>query len=320
MSKINNMDSFICYGDYKAQIQADNLLQVIGNNFSVLDSIQKAAVEECASYLKNKYDISKALQTTPQHDKTKTYKAGQTVYLNAPDYMANKSYSIDDLSTSNGNVYVCTTATNKEPFTISHWSLIGLQYSTYYVITPNDTFNYKNYYKKGDVIFWNDKIYTALLPSQLLDHQALLNINQAVSSALVNVFPDDSVQGIQYWGVGEPYSVPADTEITDTTFWIQGDNRDQKLLQICIDIAIYHAHARISPRNIPELRTYRYIGNEQDRLIDHKHTILYPVYSALGWLQAAMKGDDITPEMPIIQPDKGKRIRFGGNQKQSNSY
>jgi len=46
------MDSFIFYGDYAKQIQADNLLQVIGNDLTILDSIQLAAVEECVSYLK----------------------------------------------------------------------------------------------------------------------------------------------------------------------------------------------------------------------------------------------------------------------------
>ena len=315
------MDSFIFYGDYAKQIQNVNLQQIIGSNLTILEAIQKAAVEECISYLIQKYDTTNAFLAVSQHDKSKAYKAGQTVYLNASTYSPSLTYVLGAKVLQGGNVYVCTPAiTVAEPFTIGHWTLVGIQYETYFAKYPNDLFNYLKVYVKGDKVFWKDRVYTCIMPSQILDHAALLQIGQAGTNRVVNIFPDDSTKGLQYWGAGESYSVPETTEITDGTFWTTGDNRDQKLLMTCIDIALYHVHARISPSNIPELRVHRYMGDPADRISSEGQRILYPVYSALGWLQSVTIGNDITPNLPILQPISGRRIRFGGNQKIINSY
>ena len=97
-----------------------------------------------------------------------------------------------------------------------------------------------------------------------------------------------------------------------------GEDRDQQLLAVAVDIALYHLHSRIAPRNIPELRVYNYMGNPEDRTIV-MGDVKYPVYSALGWLQACAQGD-ITPALEKIIPLQGTRIRFGGNTKNINQY
>lgn len=312
-------DSFIFYGDYAKQIQDVTLQQVIGSNLSILDSIQRAAVEECISYLKQKYDVSTAFRATTQHDRTKVYKAGQTVYLNAPAYSATSTYALGTQVLQAGNVYKCTTAIiTPEAFTPSHWTLVGAQYDLYYAVYPQPVFDHTQVYAKGDQVFWKDKVYTCQIPTSILDHAAMLQIGVSGTSQIVNIYPDDTVKGVQYWGSGTAYTVPANTDITDAK-WTAGDNRDQKLLMTCIDIALYHVHSRISPRNIPELRVVRYMGEPADRETRGQR-ILYPTYCALGWLQAAAIGNDITPDLPVIQPEQGKRIRFGGNQKVINNY
>lgn len=315
------MESFIFIGDYIKQIQKENLYQIIGGNLATLESIQQAAVEECASYLKVKYDVSKALQKTVKHDKSASYLAGQTVYLDAPAYDSKVTYpTVGTLRVFEENVYKSTVAiTTAEPFESSKWSSIGEQYALYNAKLPELPFDYKKYYSAGDKVFYKGKTYTALKDTQYLDHQSQLNMGIAGIDPIVNVFPDDPIKGVQYWGVGVAYSIPANTEITNTTYWEQGDARDQKLLQICIDICLYHAHSRIAPQNIPMLRVKRYMGDDADRETRGQR-ILYPTYCALGWLQAAVIGNDITPNMPIIQPEQGKRIRFGGNFKNINSY
>jgi hypothetical protein len=313
------MDSFLFYGDYAKQIQTDNLQQIIGSDQTILDSIRKAAVEECMSYLKQKYDVSKAFQSITQHDKTKTYKAGQTVYLNATSYSATSNYALGAMVLQAGSVYVCTTAIiAHEAFTAAHWTIINPQYTIYYAAYPNDLFDYQTIYAVGNQVFWKDKVYTCRMATQILDHEAMLQIGQSETNQIRNIFPDDTISGVQYWGSGVAYSVAANTVITDSK-WTQGDNRDQKLLEICINIVLYKAHLRISPRNVPELRVIQYMGNAEDRGIRGQR-VLYPTYCALGWLQACVIGDDITPSLPILQPLQGNRIRFGGNQKLINSY
>jgi hypothetical protein len=312
------MDSFIFYGDYAKQIQTDNLQQIIGENQSILDSIQKAAVEECVSYLKQKYDVSQAFQPVAQHDKTKIYKAGQTVYLNAPAYSATSTYALGVQVLQSGNIYSCSTAiTVAEVWTVGHWLLIGPQYSTYYALFPYEAFNYQKVYAVGDQVFWKDKIYTCRITTSILDHEALLQIGQSGTNQILNVFPDYPVNN--NWSSGVAYSVPISTLITNTTYWTPGDNRDQKLLEVCINIVLYKAHLRISPRNVPELRVIQYMGNAEDREIRGQR-ILYPTYCALGWLQAATIGNDITPSLPLLQPAQGSRIIYGGNVKLINNY
>lgn len=44
---------------------------------------------------------------------------------------------------------------------------------------------------------------------------------------------------------------------TDTDYWIEEDNRYPLFVELAMDMALYNAHARINPRNIPELRIER---------------------------------------------------------------
>lgn len=314
------MNNFIYIGDIYKQMQADNLAQLTGNSLSILDGVISAAVEEAKSYLKGKYNVLSAFAPISQHDKTLTYKANSTVYLNADAYSATSTYTIGSQVLENGLIYICNHIINiPEAFNTSHWTLLGNQYDIFNAIQPQPLFDCKSVYRVGEEVFWNDKVYTCKIESGILDHQAKLNIGVQVDNPIVNVFPDDVLKGEQYWGIGTDYEVPTNTTITNDTYWQFGDNRDQKLLQVCIDIALYHLHCRIAPRNIPELRVMRYMGDPNDR-INQKQRIIYPVYSAIGWLQNVRNGEDITPEMVEIQPKSGARILSSSNSKHNNFY
>jgi phage gp36-like protein len=79
-----------------------------------------------------------------------------------------------------------------------------------------------------------------------------------------------------------------------------GANRDPQLLAYVVDIALYHLHSRIAPRNVPELRKTRYDN-------------------AIAWLKMCAFGD-VTPKLTPIAPAQGNRIRYGGNIKKINQY
>ncbi|HWB92100.1 MAG TPA: phage protein Gp36 family protein, partial [Puia sp.] len=115
-----------------------------------------------------------------------------------------------------------------------------------------------------------------------------------------NIFPDDVNQGAQYWGAGSTYAVPANTDILDITYWQMGDNRCQQLKTYLVDIALYHMHSAIAPKNVPELREKRYDD-------------------AVKWLKAAGRGD-VTASLPLLQPRQGSRNRYGGQIKNNNSW
>jgi len=315
------MDSFVFIGDYAQQIQSDNLNQLIGNNTAILDRIQSAAQEEMESYLKQKYDVSTAFTPILKFDPAKTYNAGQTVYLDATAYAATATYALNALTLEAGSVYLCKTAiTVAEAFDAAKWTLLGDQYDTFFVAYPQAKFDNNVVYAVGDNVFWKNKVYTAKIATQQMDHEAKLQVDQAATPSIVNIFPDDKKDGVKYWGAGTAFAgAGSDLPVVDQTTWTAGDNRSQKLVEVCVTIILYKANMRISPRNVSPLRIINYMGNDSERETRGQR-VLYPTYSALGWLQAAAIGNDITPELPLIQPSQGRSIRYGGRQKNINSY
>ena len=296
--------SYLIQNDYKKLIQSDNLNQIIGSDLTILSALQLTAQSEAVSYLTQKYDTSKEFSNTSIWDINTIYLGRQRVYLDAGAYNATITYAIGVLILQAGNIYKCTTAiTVGEAFTVSKWLLIGAQYSIFYITLPKPEFNFYTFYLKGAQVFWKDKTYTCIIPSVSPTHESLLAGGAYYNAPPVNVFPDDLVYGLPYWGVGTPYTVAAGVLPTDITKWTAGDNRNQQLVNYCIDIALYHLHSRIAPRNIPELRVKRYDD-------------------AIKWFKMAggRGSDTITADLPLLQPKQGGRIRWGGNVKTINNY
>ncbi len=83
-------------------------------------------------------------------------------------------------------------------------------------------------------------------------------------------------------------------------YWLQKDTRNPLLRTYCIDIALYHLHSRINPRQVPELRQTRYS-------------------QATSWLKeiSAQKiNPQLTPYTPIGVGDNDTThdyVLFGGN-------
>jgi hypothetical protein len=63
--------------------------------------------------------------------------------------------------------------------------------------------------------------------------------------------------------------------------WIFEDPRDQRLVQVLIDIVLYHIHKRVSPREIP---THRLVAYDQ----------------ALYWLKSIREGQ-LSSSLPMVE-------------------
>lgn len=289
--------------DYELRIQSTALSQYTANS-----SINKRvmaegiALSEIKSYLIQKYDLTEEFRDTTVFDKTKTYKANDLVELDATAYVALTAYSVGNLVSKGGNVYTCIQAgTGHDPETATaYWTKVGVQYDLYYVTLPNPVFNYRSIYKKGDIVFWKNKVYTAVLDSPLNTHDTILQSGTYENVPIYNVFPDDSINGAQYWGTGSSYSVSAGVLPSDATKWTQGDNRCGQLLVLMIDFSIYHMAPSIASKNNPDQRNVNY-------------------NNGIDWLHAASRGE-LTADIPLIQPKAGRRIRYGGNVKNTNTY
>jgi len=99
--------------------------------------------------------------------------------------------------------------------------------------------------------------------------------------------------------IGEARSYLIQKYLFDDELSKTGTARDSQLLNYIIDLAVYHLHTRIAPRNIPQLRQTRYDN-------------------AIEWLKMCATGD-VTPKLAEITTD-GKIIRWGSQVKNTNSY
>lgn len=204
--------SYLIFEDFKRSIQSDNLKQVIGQDLTLVDKVSNLAVEEATSYLKPKYNTSEEFTDTPSYNPAKAYNAGSRVYLTANTYSATNLYQLYVLTLYNSNVYVCTsTIATPEAFNPDHWTLLGAQYSMYYVPYPKPVFDYLSVYEVGDMVFWKNKIYTCAIATTGISYDTKIQINVSTTPNYTNIFPDDKVNGAAYWGAGVPYSVDQST-------------------------------------------------------------------------------------------------------------
>lgn len=298
---------YLTPGDYKKSIQADNLSQIIGNDSAILDDAEMTAIEDVISGLTQKYEVEREFTPTLAWDKSETYHAFDRVYLTAPTFSAQSAYNAGDYVAYQPNVsipvryiYKSIVGSVAHAFNPTEWTLLTQEYTIYSPVLPQPEFNYKGTYKQGDKVLWKDKIYTCILPTVPFDAQVALQNLKYENIPLFNVFPDDPANGKSAWGTGVPYSIAPNTEITDTTKWAIGDNRCKQVVWCVVALTLYYIHARIAPRNIPELR-------ENDCARAEKR------------IKEFAQGDK-TPKLPVRQPRQGARVRYGGNIKNNNTW
>ena len=314
---------------YNKRIQAAQLTQVTQNRDAVRLSCELEALAEVKSYLVQRYDMAEELTDTNIYTNTATFAPKSRYELDALAYSATSTYAVGALVLQAGKVYSCKTAINTgEAFNASKWNLAGNQYDLVYVDLPYAYYNYSTSYHKGDKVFFKGKAYMCRVDN-------------------INVSPLDTNLGVDYWGVGysvsftgyypwsgttginaynalTAYSVndkvvyngqvytclTANTGQTPTLdvkywapiTWVYGDNRSQQLVGIILDCALRKMHVLIAPNNVPQVREDNYD-------------------LAIQWLkEAGGQNNAITADIPLIQPLQGKRVRWGSNPKNINTY
>jgi hypothetical protein len=270
--------------DYKLYCDTQTLTQVVNADLSLKRLCEFAVEDQIKSYLKQRFNFDKPygeFTDTDTWSPSTIYRANNRVYLDADAYSASSTYALNDLVLQAGNVYICSTAIPiAEAFTIANWTLLGTQYELFYITEPAESWNFQKSYLAGDEIYYKDKTYTCAIPS-------------------TGISPD-STYGANYWGSGTAYSVSAGTLPTDTDFWTQGDNRNNYILQLYINIVVYNMFMKIAPRNIQETRKQQY-------------------EMAIDWLEQAA-GGKVTADLPLIVPVQGSAIRWGSIEKTNNLY
>jgi hypothetical protein len=278
-TKVQSM-GYLVITDYKKIIQTDNLNQILGSDYSLLTSIESMAESELKSYLVQKYDTSKEFVPFQIYNSAVFYLGYERLYLDAPAFNVTASYIPNELVLYNGNVYAALTNVSPGIWDITDWLYLGSQYTLYYVDPSADVFDYYKSYAVGDHVWFNGKTYTCVIANSGNN-------------------PDANAY---YWGIGNAILIPSVDLLFDGNAFVKGDNRNQQMVTYMTDVALYHLHSRIAPRNIPDLRVKRYDD-------------------AIAWLKQCAKGDDITANLPKIQPTQGMRNRYGSVlPKQNNNF
>jgi hypothetical protein len=264
--------------------------------------------------LQQKYDINLEFTDTAPFSVTKIYGARDRVVIDFPVYDATKSYLVNDLVVQTGTGYICTAPTTGA-FDNTKWTSLGAQYTIYYAAYPSTCtypatlsspnapmFDYTQNYQASDIVFWKGYTYQCITPTINIKTCDLIQYYVYSNVPFPNIFPDDLINNStgQYWSAKTAYTFPAGTLPTDTTYWIKGDNREQQIVQAMKAIVIYNLSPLIAPQNAPKL--WEKFRDESVYAIDQ------------------MAKGMITVDIPVLQPMQGRRIRSGGNVKQSNRY
>jgi hypothetical protein len=271
--------------DYNRQIQEANLAQILQEDDTIRYYAEQAAQSEMISYLAQRYITSKIFTDTTEFDINATYYGKNLIEYTEPEFSVQTTYVVDDRVSYKGNIYInILGCTGVLPTFATNWTKVTDDKSLYYAKTPNAEYSHTTEYAQGDVVWYNDIVYTALT-----DTTAHL--------------PTDT----NYWSAGATYSFDGFYP-ENTTYWVKGDNRNQQIVMYLIDITLYHLHSRINPRNVPELRAVRYDGMNA-----------LQTGGAIGWLKKVASGD-ITADLPVIIPEQGVSIRYGSVTKNTNTY
>lgn len=311
---------FLRFFDYKNYIQNANLFQIIASTDSIRLEVEAVAQSQMISYLTDKYDCDTVFAPTTVFSYDTPYGGNALAELNYPAWVSGDYAAGQYVSYTDGGCYYCilNTVSMAAPTNPTYWFFIGKQNDLYYLPYPNPLFSITGFYKVGDIVFWKNKKYTCQLGTILPDHADNLQAGTYSNIPNYNVFPDDPVNGVKYWGSGVDYSVTI-TAGAPLTGFVQGDNRNAELVMYMVRILVYHISSRLSPNNTPAEIEKRYMGIMEDRY-KYKGKIIYPTYSALGWLQSCQTDRDGTVALPHTQPAQGSRINGGSNIKQVNGY
>lgn len=273
---------FLLQKDYERTITVDDLNQVFDNGSDATYTVQQrildtepAAIEEISGYLKQRYDIEQIFTDTPVFSLASTYYGNNRVQYHEPDFSATTVYTATQRVNYQGSIYRSIGGSTAHAFVPNEWAFVCLDYQLFYVLLPFPAYDYSAKYSLGDQVWFNNGVYT--------------------SKRNDNIYaPSNS----QTWTFNSPFSITGVLP-TDGTKWMQGDNRNGLLVQKMVDIVLYHAHATINKRNIPELRITRYMGDKEN--------------SAIAWLNKITSGA-LSANLPELPPSASEiSLRWGNS-------
>lgn len=329
--------------DYTSNIQTPQFNQLLQSNDAKRLLKEAVAQSLITSYITQKFNVSDEFTPTTVFSKTVVYPAQGLVELNFTAYDPTHTYTGvgTDFITQANFCYVLKTSGATSTFDPTKWTLLGAQYDLWYLDYPYPQFQQKNFYAVDDKVFWKGKNYICLKPTQIPNHFSDLQAGTYADIPLQNVFPDDKINGKNYWGTGVSYTVTGlIPNGVAPAAWVAGayvaGNR------VLLNGVIWEALVNNSVKPGLDIthwqpETWVFGDNRNPQIVDCMIWVtiekLAPLISprtqpvfwdkkyteCLTWLQMCADGH-VTLDVPELQPSQGAKIRFGGKVKQTNGY
>lgn len=265
--------------DYFNYIQEKNLNQVIDQNWTLVQDVEQAAQQEMVGYLEQRYIKDEILTNTSAFSITAVYYGKNLVYYTEPAFNVASNYSTGDRVSYDGDIYEANQNVTASVWNATEWDLICEDNLLYYVTLPEDEYDHDETYSIGDVVWYQNKTWTAL-------------------AAVTGILPIAS--NAAYWNDEGTYSITGDYP-EDDTVWTQGDNRNPLIVMRLIDIVLYHLHKRLTGMNFPDIRKEAYDGNSPAQ-----------VGGAIGWLKQIAAGK-VNVDLPEIIPNQNLSVNWGNS-------
>lgn len=296
------------------------------------------AIDEVRSILSSNFYLDFEFRPTLPFSFTRKYYAGDRIIIDFEDWVAatgsgdllTDGYKKGNCVIKDGIGYSAKEDNVDTSWNINNWIAIGKQYDIYFVNYPYDIFQLNpgqqigiktpGLYSVGDKTCWLKNIYLCRNNSIIIGHQAREQYYSVNDIPSPNLFPNfketNYTDGNRQWiDKGEyffkeilpfyPSEVDEDeNEVIDAWTnqyrknWTLGDNRSNTMKQIVIAIAI----AKLMGRNSFQLK---------ERSIQRDW--------AYRKLEKIFKGENTTL-IPILQPDQGGNLSWGGMPKIINTF
>jgi hypothetical protein len=261
----------------------------VSGDEELLNNHTDMAVSDCLNFISSRYRTTEIFAGIKEYSDASVFVWNDLIYLDAGDFIPSTVYVNGEIVLYLGKVYRKNATTGGYvagtlPTNATYFVELGLK--GFYYITPPATYDSAVVYTDGQYVTYKFDIY------KRNDAQNTLK-NETPSS--------DS----DYWekiALSE-YATEYDSTgnyPNNTTYWTYGDNRNQTIVRITVDIALFHLHSVINPRNIPALRKDRYD-------------------SAVEFLTMCMEGK-LNPVLPEYDAQSGYKLRFGSNEPFNSIY
>lgn len=316
------MNRLLTDQDYLRVISQKHLDDItLGNNrtMKVAYQIEQTAQQEMSGYLSERYYTENQVFTnTTTFNINNTYYGKSLIVYTEKEYDISTGYNLNERVLYDESIFICssTASAGVDPSDLSYWSLLCEDKTLFYANTPYPIWDVKKNYTKGtNIWYYNDdtqigNTYISLqnnkgrlpIQHQTLDELRTLNNNfqegysdKALDDGMFFGLSDTNSS----WQLTGTYSFTGEYPIGGTsssTYWTEGDNRNQQLVQYLLDITLYHLYRAVTPRDIPEIRAIAYDGAG-----------VIGSHSAIRWLKDVCEGR-VNAQLPEILPIQGSSI------------